>query len=1272
MHRPVAPLIRPSRLSTSLLALLLAGSGTAWAQTAPQLLFHVSADQSLQADTAVGDPVPNFVDKVKRVPNGAHGSAIEWADDGVLSWNAPGNIQAQRGTLGFFWRSRYAVGEAPFVIFRVGYADHSSWDMAWLRIDWNGHGFDAFVTDANLARTRVSFKLDQNPSPQQWQHIAFGWDENHGVRLYVDGREVARQETTADYDAALDQLGLAARVMAPYQVQSRYNFLRGSDFDEIRVYDRLLDPAGMAALARNAAPRTAVAEPDPMRAWRHRHGWDAAPPPALTAPTTTIRKIEFADTKDHKQWMWKATDGIAETTWPGVYNRSRLPGRNDYFQLPDWNTYVEGGQQLDLTLPAGETVNRIEVRGAAFGGLSHSVDGQPAQALFERPQGVVRSVNQIPAQAGGVLHFRNTAQETPIQEIWAYQVSDAAEPEGTVKQRYLIDSQALPDYTNIAALREYIQGRYPAAERSTVMALPKGAGSRKRTADTLPAQPMPIVHVLIPSGVSDAPAAQPLIRSWAHSWENMHDGLDGIAIDLPKLDLPATHDGLIPLNIRIKDPLWPARDMIDVSVSVKPGQKRTLWLDLRDRILTADSLWISVASAAPGFNATSLDGAEIRMVYKDRDEAKKEHIADRFNQVRDNWGFLVEEHTTSKRQRLYARVYADLSDLLRVDPDHELGRLYWNYISYNSQGKPPFTQPAAPNGVPLWAFRQTEDLKYVRRFIEWWIDNRQIAYGDFGGGISDDSDLTQQWPGLALMGVQPDKLNASLTALSDAVYRNGMFSNGLSTIETDELHSYEEGINTNSAMLYLNWGDPLTIERLMETVKAFDERIILPNPQGHLLFSSNWFGGNKVYREPNWQWQKPYSFPVLHPAFLIGQYNADPTGRKLVTGLADGYLAHAYTDDKGRWALPNEINWATGKTRGGELNNGSGSGDIMHTFWAAWRWTGDDKYLKALDYRVERGGPGALSNLGENYVEALGRSAEWNPRFISDAEGGSTGFASLMAWQATGNKKYLEALHADGIQAKAQREYMNTEGHWWSDRVEAPSEFLQRARLGGIALKRNQSWPGHTVSWRFAQPQAAEQVALLVHAPSPDRFKVIAYNLGKHAVEAEMSTWNVTAGQWRMTSGVDRNGDDTIDGKATTRDLTLERSASTTLRFVPGQSQVFEFELVQAGTPVEQRPDLGIGRGDVRVDGRQVQVTVHSLGHVATGVGVAVLEDARGRELARAEIPRLAAPSDLLPKTTIVSLPLPAGDRGGLRVRVMQADGAAEVTQRNNGVALDP
>lgn len=422
----------------SCLALPAFAAPTATATTTPDLLFRVSADHGFDADIAQGDPTPNFRDKVALVPTGVKGNAIAWADDGVLAWNAPGNLYTQRGTLSFFWRARYAVGEAPFVIFRVGYADHSSWDMAWLRIDWNGHGFDAFVTDANLARTRVSFTLDKNPAASAWTHLAFAWDETRGVRLYVDGKEAARADCAQacadggalDFDAALDQLGLAGRVLAPHQVQSRYNFLRGSDFDEIRIYDRMLDAAGAAALARQQEPRSA--EPpraDAARnAWLHRYGWDHGhAPPVLDAPSTRIRKVEFADARDLKQWMWKATDGIAETTWPGVYNRSRLPGRNDYFQLPDWNVYVEGGKALDLALP-DEPFNRIELRGAADGQASYAAAGATLAPLFQRSQGTVRSVDQFERRRSGHLRFTNTAQETPIQEILAYDVSAGAPP----------------------------------------------------------------------------------------------------------------------------------------------------------------------------------------------------------------------------------------------------------------------------------------------------------------------------------------------------------------------------------------------------------------------------------------------------------------------------------------------------------------------------------------------------------------------------------------------------------------------------------------------------------------------------------------------------------------------------------------------------------------------------------------------------------------------------------------------------------------------------
>ena len=123
---------------------------------------------------------------------------------------------------------------------------------------------------------------------------------------------------------------------------------------------------------------------------------------------------------------------------------------------------------------------------------------------------------------------------------------------------------------------------------------------------------------------------------------------------------------------------------------------------------------------------------------------------------------------------------------------------------------------------------------------------------------------------------------------------------------------------------------------------------------------------------------------------------------------------------------------------------------------------------------------------------------------------------------------------------------------------------------------------------------------------------------------------------------------------------------------MPRQTQVFEFERVAAGVPVETRADLGIGRGDLKLQGERVLLTVHSLGHVATQAGVAVVEDARGREVARVAIPALEAPLDLIPRTTAVELALPAGfNRRGARVRVMQEGQGAEVTLRNNSLPLD-
>lgn len=1258
------------------LAVLAAAPATAGPDRADGLLFRASGDKSLTADMASGAAAPNFASDVAIVPDGAQGGAMRWFDGGYVAWSAPGNIYAQRGTLSFFWRPRTAVGVAPFNIFRVGFADHSSWDMAFLRIDWNGHGFDAFVTDANLSRVRVSWTMPDTPAPDSWHAIAFSWDETRGVILYVDGKEVARRDQAADLDSGLDQFGMAGRVMAPHQVQSRYNFMRGSDLDEIRVYDHALAAADIAALADKRDPVSSAGPDDKAlrTAWLHRFGWDKASPPVLDAAVTAVRKIEFADAKDLKEWMFKGVDGIAETTWPGVYNRSRLPGRDDYFELPDWNVYVGGGKQYDLTLPKGATFNRVELRGAAYGSLSWTGDDGRTVKLDKRAAGVVRSVSSFAPLTGGTLHFTNDMQEQPIQELWAYDVAPGAEPDGTAKLSYTVRADRAPAYAALTGLNAFIAGRYAPRERATVVALPTSAGvAAVGASDPTAAPPAdrsgphdPLVHILIPSSFGDAPPDRPVARAWDYGWQNMHDGLDGIAIDLPAMHATPNAQGLIPLDIRVKDPIWPERELIDVTVSVRPGEKRTLWLDLRDRILTNDSLYLTIASAAPDFDAQSLDGAQIRLVFKDRAEALKQHIADRFNQVRDNWGFLVEEHTASKRMALYRRLFADISDLLRVDPDNKLARAYWSDINYRPEAMPAFTQPVPPAGMPLWAFRQLEDLKLTQAFVDWWIDNRQVPYGDFGGGISDDTDLTQQWPGLALMGVEPDKINASLRALDDAAYKNGMIVGGLAYITTDELHAYEEGLNSDAERLYLNWGEPRAVERLMATVKAL-HKVILRNPAGHLHFASSWYGGRKIYRDDAWAWQKPYAFVVMHAPILIGLYNENAQAQGLVTGVVDGLMAHGKKDANGVWTYPNEINWTSDAERKGD---GGGLTTWLQSAWAAWRFTGDDKYLAPLRSRVVQSGAGTYAQMNENVFAVLPDGADLANALTPKSLDKGGDFARYAAWYSSGNRDWLAALHGDAIADKAQHLYMNTEGHWWSDRVEAPNETLQRERLGGIALKRNQTWPGNTVSWRFDNAADATRVAILVPQAGQTRFRVIAYNSTDHAVDATMSTWNVTAGRWRVKLATSTDGGNTLTPDGAQDGLVLGRSESTRVRFAPGTTTVLDYELVEAGTPMAARPDLGIGRDDVRVSGRVVTLTVHSLGAKPVSGGTATITDADGKVLARAAIPALDAPTDLLPKTATVTFRLPVVPPPGAVVRVALPDGGEEVTMLNNRIAL--
>ncbi|MDP2982216.1 MAG: hypothetical protein Q8O92_02655, partial [Candidatus Latescibacter sp.] len=385
---------------------------------------------------------------------------------------------------------------------------------------------------------------------------------------------------------------------------------------------------------------------------------------------------------------------------------------------------------------------------------------------------------------------------------------------------------------------------------------------------------------------------------------------------------------------------------------------------------------------------------------------------------------------------------------------------------------------------------------------------------------------------------------------------------------------------------------------------------------------------------------------------------------KLLLELADGILAHRKKDAQGNFSIDTTINFRT------DEGSPSGMGPLSHLFYAAWRWTGDQKYLHPLlDI-----GSGSLGSINGNALDIMGKRDTWGRQIAASATPQSGSAQSRhIAWQVTGNKQFLECYYADQIEAAALREYINTEGSLWIDRVNVANSELQHSRLGGIAAIRSAIYPGHAVSWKFKAPANDESMAILIPNATPTGMKIIAYNLDSDPVfHAEMTAWDIDPGVWEITQGIDTDGDDVPDKGNRTWSADLERTGTLDISFAPRSTTVLILQLKSKGIPYWERPDLGIGKDDVTVQGNTVKVKIHNLGSVdspPTTVGLYIPDK---KTLLYAPVPALKAPVDLLPKTAEVAFKIPAGiDLDGGEVYLDPDRKIKEITVCNNSVVIE-
>ncbi len=333
------------------------------------------------------------------------------------------------------------------------------------------------------------------------------------------------------------------------------------------------------------------------------------------------------------------------------------------------------------------------------------------------------------------------------------------------------------------------------------------------------------------------------------------------------------------------------------------------------------------------------------------------------------------------------------------------------------------------------------------------------------------------------MGTEPEKLKTSLSRELEAMYENKMWTNGLATGQFDELHSYEDGLNVLGQSLMMDFGNPKDLERAMLTARRL-EWLTGINAAGHRHVRSAYFSGAKMATGGVWGWTKARSYMDFHPALDLVLFNGAPETRKMVLETVDGMLAHRKQEADGRWVTRTDINFKTDE----DLPGGDATPDFM--FWAAYRWTGDKKYLLPF----MDAGPSSLAHISSDALDMLNLRDTWGKQLVAaaatidsttgvapTAAQSITGSAETFAWQVSGDTKYLDRLYSAQLQAESNREWINTEGSLWIDRVtdSAGPMFvnteLQRARFGGVALIRNHIYPGNAVSWRFVAPATPQQ-----------------------------------------------------------------------------------------------------------------------------------------------------------------------------------------------------
>jgi len=1261
------------------------------------VIFYLPFEGSHKPAIASGQAEPFYADQLQYA-EGKFGKALHMVPKGkyssALTYEAVGNFYAEAGTLCFWMKPSYRVGDRniltgssqlgpiPFGISSV----EQGFYHTLLHIIRRSSHFYFQLTHGDGLETFDYTEAIEKWGANEWHHIAFVWDMEQGFKVYDNGtlRYSSWGRTKL---APLTPWRIAFGGVVKEQVRRNgYDAI----YDELLILKRPASDAEIAAIVQgryDALRPVGTRKPSPFWEKVRRANMHLGEDPHRMSftPTEAGDRAELllrADLLEVDDVRWKYKHGFMLAD--GKLNR-------DVF-------LTEGGlahaREAEFVFKKDADYNCVVIHGRPMPGTRLRRETGDVDVSMRQGVGVVRQRTAFTHGHSARILF---AGDSVLNEVMFFRcAAGKSMSERAAAESLLIAGRASADaYPQLRAALL----KYPEPEDRRLFEAKKDAAWR----DVIGIPPLSFLHVAVPPQKEDRGAAR-------------------IRVDL-LLRLPGRENVI---RATVANPFDISRVYFDLDFAVdtsalNPDLPVRLTLDLsapgmilpNDRPLFLSLSFDSGATVVCGDAAfPSLVAIETCPVPEVVDAFSKREVWALNDIFTSRMGLNRFDNPGEPKERNPLRIA--LARIFRYDPDNAAAR---NLYCWARFGPWPKFEPS--QGDPRWAVLARDLLKVVTRQIHWWIDNRQEDTGYVVGEADMWNDVTKLYTKYQFLPlISGDrKLVESLDRYLDAHWdMSGRITGGYSTYQLDILHTAEEATYNTPAMALLEYGRPKHVERLMETADFMRRKIIRKNKFGRTGFRSNYFSGGNVWLDGVHANEYPICQSVTTPLTALVWYNRDPVTRKLMLDWGDSILdmAKSPVDGKKAGYLPSKVNFLTNAM---DKRQNTYKRYYYSHLLACYAWTGDRKYLEPIRFLLAHPEPGPRDRCF--YQNMLGYliwrqhtgDASFDNLFIGKAALALDAIAKdsffqrglayhevpcLLAWVATRDKKYLEQTMIHDIRNNHRAMLAYTEMDPDTDRVYPWGRWvLPQMYLGGQVLSERASlpYPANMITWE----NTGIDFAALVLDSSPRHLRLLLYGFEDADRPVVIRNWGLGPGTYRVTEGIDRDGDDKPDEMEREQRVVLRRMSQVRVVLPSRKTHVIEFTQVQAGPDSGLLPDLAIGPEDVEVTlgcpgegliglgpypprttlpGHSIpfiRIRVHNIGSARAGRFTVQVKDGLGKLINQREVADgLDAPLDLHPKVEWVTLRLREHMKniGPIEVIVDSKNEVEEIWEENNSLRI--